>query len=112
MFLKVVEILPKHMEKISKGDEMNSFFNKALYCLDKENYEEGENLLKKAIETCNNSYEIIQIQACYAEVLYEMNKIKEAEECISYVLENSSQEKYSYEREIVCEILEKIRGNI
>lgn len=111
MFLKTVEILPKCMERIRMGDEMNNFFNKALFYLDKQNYEEGEHLLKKAIATSHNKYEIIQIQACYAGVLFEMNKIKEAEECISYVLENTSQETCSYERKIVCEILEKIRGN-
>ena len=89
---------------------MNIYFNKALYLLDKGKYEEGEKMLNKAIETCNERYEMIQIKACYAELLYEMDKIEEAKECIYYVLDNTSQEECLFERETVSEILNEIIG--
>ena len=72
---------------------MNIFFNKALHYLDKGQYMEGEKLLNQAIESSENKYEVIEIQACRAELLYEMGKYVEAEKCINYVLENTSEER-------------------
>ena len=52
---------------------------------------------------------MIEIQACRAELLYEMGKYVEAEKCINYVLENTSEDECAFERETVKEIDKSIR---
>ena len=89
---------------------MNIFFNKALHYLDKGQNMEGEKLLNQAIESSENKYEVIEIQACRAELLYEMGKYVEAEKCINYVLENTSEDECAFERETVNEIDKSIRS--
>ena len=98
----------QHLDNYTR--EMNNFFNKALFYLDKGRYEEGEKLLNQAIESSENKYEIIEIQACRAELLYEMGKYAEAEKCINYVLENTSEDECAFERETVDEISQYIRS--
>ena len=100
----VVLVLDNHTRK------MNIFFNKALHYLDKGQYMEGEKLLNQAIESSVNKYEVIEIQACRAELLYEMGKYVEAEKCINYVLENTSEDECAFERETVNEIDKSIRS--
>lgn len=88
---------------------MNAKFNKALYLLDKGDYEKGELYLREAIDTCDNAFELIQIKCCYAELLMELERYSEAYECAEYILSNT--EEYGdneQERETAQEIIDCI----
>lgn len=87
---------------------MNQSFNKALYLLDQGDYERGEEELKKAIQSNTDPYEIAGIKACYAELLYEENRYKEAMVYIEKVLNLEEEYLFSEEKDIVLELRQKI----
>ena len=67
-------------------------FNKALYQLDKGQFEEAEeNILQAIREEAGNMYELIQIKCCYAEVLAGLERYKEAMECVEFILDNTDE---------------------
>ena len=47
---------------------MNLLFNKALFKLDKGDYESGKKLIEEALETETNEYELCAILSCYVEL--------------------------------------------
>ena len=57
---------------------MNLKFQKALFMLDNRQFEKSEILLKQALEETENDFERIQITACYAEFLEDMERFDEA----------------------------------
>ncbi len=86
---------------------MNSKFNKALYLLDKGDYAKGELCLQEAIDECSNTFELMQMKCCYAELLLELKRYSEARECAEYILANT--DEYSdneQERETAQEIID------
>lgn len=99
------------MEKINIGGNMNINYNKALYYFEYGKYEEGLKFLCEAIEESGDVFETIQMKACQAEVLYELNRFEEAEESIQYVLNNSSNYELEKEIEWVYSVQRKIRGD-
>lgn len=68
---------------------MNTKFMKALHQLDTGKYEEAEENIKLAIEECDSEYERLEIKACYAELLCELERYDEAMRCVDYILENN-----------------------
>lgn len=68
---------------------MNKNFFKALFLLDKGEYDSGEELLKRAISECDNQVELIGMKACYAELLCELERYDEALECADYIIDNA-----------------------
>ncbi len=85
---------------------MNKNFNKALYFLDKGDYAKGEELLCLAISECDNTFELMQMKCCYAELLMELGRYNEARECAEYILSNT--DEYSdneQERETALDII-------
>lgn len=86
------------------AQEMNVSFSKALYQLDKGEFEEAEKNICKAIEECTNKYELIQIKCCYAEMLCELERYEEALEYVIYILDNTDEYDEGIERETALEI--------
>ncbi len=91
---------------------MNINFNKALYQLDMGKYEEAEISICKAIDECDNKYELLQIKCCYAELLYELDRYDEAMQCITYILDNTDEYDDGNERETAIELKSWIEEDI
>lgn len=89
---------------------MNLKFMKALHLLDKGEYEKGEENILKAIEECNNKYEMLQIKACYSELLCELERFDEAMVMVNYILENTDEDFESPERETALSVKNYIEG--
>ena len=70
---------------------MNAKFNNALYLLDKGEYDKGEQCLCDAIAECENTFELIQMKCCYAELLMELERYSEAMENVDYILSNTDE---------------------
>ena len=87
---------------------MNIKFRKALFMLDKGQFQKAEILLKQALEETENIYERIQIMSCYAEFLTEMERFDEAYEKAIYILENTDEYENGCERETAKNIIKKI----
>lgn len=87
---------------------MNQAFNKALFLLDKGDYERAEEELKKAIQTVNDLYEVAGIKVCYAEFLYETERYEEAMKYVEEILNMDDEYLFSEERDIAEEIKQKI----
>lgn len=79
-----------------------------MYLLDKGDYKRGEEELKRAIQSVTDPYEIAGIKACYAELLYEEKRYKEAMVYIEEVLNVEDEYLFSEEKDIVMEIRQKI----
>lgn len=88
---------------------MNQLFNKALYLLDSGEYEKGEEELKKAIQTsADDLYELVEIKACYAELLYQTNRYDEAMVLIEEVLDSGDEYSFCEEKDMVKEIKQQM----
>lgn len=81
---------------------MNLLFNKALYKLDKGDYESGKKLIEEALETETNEYELCGILSCYVELLYELEEYDEIPRFIKKYKELDVDDTYS--KEIIEEI--------
>ncbi len=89
---------------------MNQKFNKALYLLDKEEYDRAIVLLKEAFDEAESIYEKLEIQSCTMEVYYELEELEKTKECIRFIMENTSEDDDSEPREIAMEIANEM-GN-
>lgn len=87
---------------------MNLKFQKALFMLDNGQFEKAEILLKQALEETENGFERIQITACYAEFLEDMERFDEAYEKAFYILENTDEYDNDSERKTAENIIERI----
>ena len=87
---------------------MNHKFHKALYLLDLGKYQEGEGLIRQAIEETQNLYEKMPMAACYTELLYKLERYEDAMKYIEYILDNSSEEMFSKEHNMALEIKHSI----
>lgn len=87
---------------------MNLKFQKALFMLDNRQFEKSEILLKQALEETENDFERIQITACYAEFLEDMERFDEAYEKAVYILENTDEYDNDSERKTARNIIERI----
>ncbi|MGN0471148.1 MAG: hypothetical protein ACI4GV_09575 [Acutalibacteraceae bacterium] len=83
---------------------MNTKFIKALYQLDKGKYSEAEENIKQAISETDNLYELLEIYACYAELLNELKRYDEAMECVNFILNNNEDYKDSVATKTALEI--------
>ena len=77
---------------------MNIKFQKALFMLDKGQFEKSEILLQESFEET----------ACYAEFLFETERFGEAFEKAIYILENTDEYENGCERETAKNIIKKI----
>lgn len=91
---------------------INQKFNKVLYLLDKEKYNDGLKLLKAAFDEVENIYEKLEIKSCTMEVYYELKEFEKARECIKYILNNTSENDDSAPRETALEIAEEMGCNL
>ena len=87
---------------------MNLKFQKALFMLDNRQFEKSEILLKQALEETENDFERIQITACYAEFLEDMERFDETYEKAVYILENTDEYDNDSERKTARNIIERI----
>ncbi len=87
---------------------MNIKFQKALFMLDKGQFEKAEILLQESFEESKSDYEKIQITACYAEFLFETERFDQAYEKAVYILENTDEYENGCERETAKNIIKKI----
>ena len=87
---------------------MNIKFQKALFMLDKGQFEKAEILLQESFEESKGDYEKIQITACYAELLFETERFDQAYEKAVYILENTDEYENDCERETAKNIIKKI----
>ena len=83
---------------------MNQKFMKALMLLDRGKYDKGEESLKAAISESDNPVELIQMNACYAELLCELERFEESLVCTDYVIENAENYDCIQELETAREI--------
>ena len=90
---------------------MNTKFNKALYLLDKGDYEKGEACLLEAIAECGSQFELMQIKCCYAELLMELERYDDARQCAEFILSNTDEYgDNEQERETAREIIDYLEG--
>ena len=83
---------------------MNQKFMKALMLLYKGKSDKAEESLKTAISESNNPIELIQMNACYAELLCELEKFDESQAYADYVIENAGNYDCIQELETAREI--------
>jgi hypothetical protein len=67
-------------------------------------------VLQFTIEECNNEYEMLQIKACYAELLCELERFDEAMDMVNYILKNTDEDFKSPERETAVNVKNYIKG--
>lgn len=92
---------------------MNQSFNKALYLLDKGEYEKGEGMIKKAIlESVDDLYDLVEIKTCYADLLYNMNRLDESLLLIEEVLATGDEYSFCDEKEMAEELKHMILEEI
>lgn len=87
---------------------MNTKFMKALYQLDQGKYEEAESNIKSALSETTNMYELLEINSCYAELLYELERYEEAMSCVNYILNNGEEFEGSTAYDTALEIKSNI----
>ena len=108
--------MQKYMGKtdLSEVKYMNlrNNFNKVLLLLDKEKYEEGENLLKEVIQRSKEQNDIsllIQSYCCYGDLLKFLNRKDEARMCLLEVIKLGDKCDYmQYEINIAHELLKDL----
>lgn len=91
---------------------MNQKFNKALYLLDKGEYDKAMELLKAAFDEVDNIYEKLEIKSCIMEAHYELEEFEKTKECIKFILNNTSEYDDSEPRETALEIANEMGCNI
>lgn len=89
---------------------MNLSFQKALFLLDQGDYERGEELLQKAIQTVTDPYEVAGIKVCYAQLLYEEERYEEAMIYVEEVLNIEEKYLFSEEKDHALELRKKMLG--
>jgi tetratricopeptide (TPR) repeat protein len=84
---------------------MNQSFNKALYLLDRGEFEKGEKMINRAIEeSVDDLYDLVEIKTCYADLLYQMNRLDESLVLIDEVLATGDEYSFCYEKGLVEEL--------